>query len=80
MAECDFLLTCRFFNEAMDDKAAVGEVLKKRYCLGDNAACARLVVRESLGPAAVPPGLWPNDDATAARRHSRRRSAKRAYP
>lgn len=65
MAECDFLLTCRFFNEAMEDKAAVGEILRKRYCLGDNIECARLKVREKLGPAAVPATLWPNDAATA---------------
>lgn len=65
MAQCDFLLTCRFFNEAMDDKAAVGEILKKRFCLGNNADCVRLVVREKLGPAGVPATLWPNDTAMA---------------
>lgn len=65
MAECDFLMTCRFFNESMDDKAAVGEILKQRFCMGDNGQCARLAVRDKLGPAAVPPAMWPNDVATA---------------
>jgi len=37
------------------------EIYKRQYCLKDYKSCARLIVREALGPKAVPEDLFPND-------------------
>jgi hypothetical protein len=63
MAGCEYFhMSCAaFFSEEMADKMAIGEVFKQRYCLGkERESCARLVVREKLGPFAIPKNLWPN--------------------
>lgn len=60
MAECECLSTCLFFNDKMADKPATSEMLKRRYCLGDNSGCARFIVRQALGANKVPTNLYPN--------------------
>ena len=67
MAECEFLPTCCFYNEPVEESAALSEVLKHKYCFGSNDACARLVVRSKLGPTGVPRELWPNDLVSAGK-------------
>lgn len=70
MAECECLrMTCAvFFSGGAVDATGVAEVFKHRYCHGpDRDSCARLLVRNELGPFAVPHDLWPNHTAMAAR-------------
>lgn len=65
MATCAHITACPFFRENMQDKEALGEMLRSRYCHGDPDACARLLVMCVMGPKAVPSRLWPNDTASA---------------
>jgi hypothetical protein len=44
----------------MPNKPAFAELLKQRFCLGDNRMCARYQVRCTLGPSGVPADLFPN--------------------
>ncbi|MHB9003868.1 MAG: hypothetical protein ACYC6C_07360 [Coriobacteriia bacterium] len=55
--------TCKFMNVHMQDKVALADILRQRYCLGvDRESCARLAVVHALGaPEFVPIDLWPND-------------------
>lgn len=52
----------------MQDKEALAEILKHRYCLSDHDSCSRLLVVRTLGgPEYVPIDLWPNDEPGADR-------------
>jgi len=44
----------------MKDMPAAAELLKKRYCLGDNSQCARFMVASRLGKERVPADLFPS--------------------
>jgi hypothetical protein len=44
----------------MPNKPASAELLKQKFCLGDNKTCARYQVRAALGPNGVPADLFPN--------------------
>lgn len=66
MSECICLPKCPFFNGRMQEKfSVVLEAQKRRYCLGENAACARYRVFQKLGREAVPADLFPNQVARA---------------
>jgi len=39
---------------------AIKEMMKRRYCLGDNSDCARYMVFSTLGKGQVPADLIPN--------------------
>jgi hypothetical protein len=41
-------------------ESGLGSIFKKKYCLGNNAACARYMVLQSLGPGHVPNTLYPS--------------------
>jgi hypothetical protein len=60
MAECSCLPKCIFFNDKMAQKPATAELMKNKYCLGDNSACARYMVFKVKGSAGVPPDLFPS--------------------
>lgn len=60
MAQCECLPACPFFNDRMPDTSGLGKIYKDKYCLGDNAHCARHMVLKALGKPAVPPTLYPN--------------------
>ncbi|MGC1412745.1 MAG: hypothetical protein WA864_27830 [Acetobacteraceae bacterium] len=60
MPACECLPKCIFFHDWMPNKPASAELLKKRFCLGDNKMCARYQVRAALGPDGVPADLFPN--------------------
>jgi hypothetical protein len=60
MADCEMLAKCIFFNDKMANMPAMAEMLKKKYCRGDNSACARYVVCKSLGREKVPGDLTPS--------------------
>jgi hypothetical protein len=61
MAQCPSLAKCPFFNDKMANMPAVAQMIKTRYCLTDNAECARWMVRQALSPDKVPGNLYPKD-------------------
>lgn len=61
MADCECLPKCPFFHDRMDDVPAIAEMIKQRLCKGDNSRCARHMVFERLGSAAVPTDLYPSE-------------------
>ena len=60
MANCECLEGCPFFNDKMKNSESLGNIYKRRYCLGDSANCARHMVFTQLGKPAVPADLFPN--------------------
>lgn len=64
MADCSRLKTCPFFGDRMSEVRAVAEMMKRRYCLGASAECARY--RVSTAGMSVPPDLFPNQEERAA--------------
>ena len=60
MSDCEFLKTCVFFNDKMAGMPSTSEIIKLRYCKGDNSDCARFVVCQALGREKVPADLFPN--------------------
>jgi uncharacterized membrane protein YkvA (DUF1232 family) len=60
MAECECVPKCPFFHDKMGTMPTMANMMKQRYCQGDNSTCARWVVRAALGPAVVPQDLFPN--------------------
>ncbi len=67
MANCECLPTCPFFNDKMANKPGTAEMIKKKYCLGDNTECARYIVFKKIGKANVPADLFPNQKDNALR-------------
>jgi hypothetical protein len=61
MADCELLTGCLFFNDQMVKVPAIADMMKDAYCRGDNSKCARYMVFQKFGRAAVPPDLPPND-------------------
>lgn len=59
MSECELLAGCIFFNDKMADQPATADLLKVRYCKGDNSKCARYMVYKAKGRDNVPPDLFP---------------------
>jgi hypothetical protein len=63
--ECEKLPTCIFFNDQMESVPAVAELLKRQYCRGAFAECARFRVASKLGAGGVPRDMYPGDVAQA---------------
>lgn len=59
MADCELLAKCLFFNDKMANKPGTADMMKKKYCQGNNAECARYVVCKALGREKVPGDLFP---------------------
>ena len=59
--DCDRLPKCPFFNDQMSQMPAVAGLLKKQFCQGAFADCARYRVGARLGAAGVPADLIPHD-------------------
>ncbi len=56
MPECEFIAKCPFFNNI--SLPATADILKKRYCNGDYAKCARYQMKKA--GKEVPDNLWPD--------------------
>jgi hypothetical protein len=41
-------------------ESGLGAIYKKKYCMGNNANCARYMVLQNLGPEYVPDTLYPS--------------------
>jgi hypothetical protein len=63
--QCELLKTCKFFSGNMSNMPNTSELLKAKYCEGDNSRCARYLVFKSLGRQHVPSDLFPHDEARA---------------
>ncbi len=59
MAECVCLPRCPFFNDRMGDMPATAQLMKKRFCLGEQTTCARFMIFSTLGSENVPMDLYP---------------------
>lgn len=59
MASCEMIAKCIFFNDKMASKPGTAEMMKRKYCQGSNAECARYVVCKALGRDKVPGDLFP---------------------
>jgi hypothetical protein len=60
MPDCELVAKCIFFNDKMASMPAMAGAMKKKYCHGDNAKCARYVVCMALGRENVPADLTPS--------------------
>jgi hypothetical protein len=60
MSECAYLIKCPFLSGRMSDMPAMAEFYRIRYCRGRFKDCARLIVRQELGPENVPIDLYPS--------------------
>ncbi len=58
--DCPSLNTCPFFNNKMKNMPKVAEMMKKKYCKGNYKECARYIVAQKKGKAAVPIDLFPS--------------------
>lgn len=67
MADCEIFADCVFFDDKMASKPATAELMKDRYCLGDESQCARYKVYKALGGEKVPTDLFPNQTDRADR-------------
>lgn len=67
MAECECLAQCPFFNDKMKERPAMAQLYKTKFCLGgENAKCARYMVRKAVGREKVPFDMFPNQAERAA--------------
>jgi hypothetical protein len=60
MADCEMISKCLFFNDKMANMPSTASMLKKKYCQGDFAKCARYTVCKALGRERVPADLTPS--------------------
>jgi hypothetical protein len=65
MVECVCLSKCFFFNDKMAGMPTTSEMMKKRFCLGENSGCARYMIFAALGRERVPADLFPNNTERA---------------
>lgn len=61
MADCELTPACPFFNDKMANMPSTASMMKRKYCQGNFAICARFIVFEALGRQGVPPDLSPNE-------------------
>lgn len=60
MPDCPNVAKCIFFNDKMAHMPAMAGMMKKSYCQGEFAKCARYLVCIALGGPQVPPDMFPN--------------------
>ncbi len=73
---CEFLSQCPFFNDRMARMPRSVEIVKDRFCRDRFEECARWKVHKTLGPAKVPPSLFPGEAKEAADLIARHRAKK----
>jgi hypothetical protein len=61
MADCEIIERCIFFHDMMETIPATADVMKRDYCQGSNADCARYMVLKVRGSAKVPADLYPGE-------------------
>jgi hypothetical protein len=61
LADCELLSDCLFFNDRMETMPVTSELLKIRYCRGNNSRCARYILYLNLGRPRIPRDLYPTE-------------------
>jgi hypothetical protein len=61
MADCENLLGCPFFNDAIPHMPLTAQYLKSTYCTDKPHMCARYMVCKALGKDQVPLDLFPEE-------------------
>lgn len=61
MANCENLLGCPFFNDAIPNMPITAQYLKNTYCTEHPDMCARYIVCTALGKDQVPLDLFPEE-------------------
>ena len=61
MSDCENLLGCPFFNDAIPHMPITAHYLKSIYCMDKPQTCARYIVRQALGKDQVPLDLFPEE-------------------
>lgn len=62
---CSIYDNCKFIVRSQEDMSELAEKFTNSYCLKNHEACARKVVREALGPDAVPEQMMPHQNLWA---------------
>jgi hypothetical protein len=57
--KCSRLESCPFYSSGSKMGSGLNAIYIKKYCMGDNASCARFMVSEALSPDSVPQSLYP---------------------
>lgn len=66
MADCESLPHCHFFNNRqICETPGLVDLLKARFCHGDNSECARYIIAQRLGEEKVPKDLFPSHSVRA---------------
>jgi hypothetical protein len=65
MADCELLKTCIFFTDRMVGMPRTADMVKTKYCQGDNSECARHMVFLACGREKVPADLFPGQTERA---------------
>jgi hypothetical protein len=65
MAKCDHAAECRFYKKEIPNHPANADELIAEFCEGNSLRCARSMVFDSRGDAAVPDDLMPEDKVRA---------------
>lgn len=61
MSDCEFIATCPFFNDKLENMPADTDALKVKFCRTNNLNCARYMVATALGQEKMPPNLHPDE-------------------
>ena len=64
-SKCPYYEHCAFIIYSNEEMPELTEKLTNSYCLKNHKACARKVVREALGPDAVPEQMMPHQNLWA---------------
>jgi hypothetical protein len=64
---CEYLETCPFFHDKLENMPVTAETYKKQYCRADFITCARYRIAKEKGPENVPDDLFPNQRSKADR-------------
>lgn len=62
MTECEYTAVCEFFVSETGYSPELNHMMKQRFCLEDNASCARLLAMDVVGADKVPAEMLPTDN------------------
>ena len=65
MSGCEMTEICIFFNDKMANMPSTAGMLKRKYCQGDFALCARYIACQALGADKIPADLTPSQSDRA---------------
>lgn len=58
---CPYLFVCPFYNDRLDNMPGGSNLQKLHYCENRSDSCARAIITDTLGVAAVPDDMMPHD-------------------